>query len=58
MNFIFAKNFKRHICHVKKLQPRHDLPTLVNARVILPIHNGFVFTGCEVSQEENPRENF
>ena len=33
-NFIFANSAKRHICHVKNLQMKHDLPTSVNSRVI------------------------
>ena len=33
-NFIFANGIKRDICHVKKSGPWHNLPRLVNDRVI------------------------
>ena len=32
---IFAKRVKRHICEVKNSELEHDLPTLVNSRLIL-----------------------
>ena len=31
------------ICDIKKSQQEPDLPTSVNARVILPFHKGFIF---------------
>ena len=43
-NFIFANGVKRHICDVKNSRQRHDLPISVNDRVILPFHEGFIFT--------------
>ena len=42
-NFIFAHNFKRHVCNDKNLQLKHDLPTSVNGRVISPFCEGFIF---------------
>ena len=40
-NFIFANGVKRHICDVKNLRQRQDLPISVNHRVISPFHEGF-----------------
>ena len=43
-NFIFMNKVKRHICRIKKSRLWHDLPTSVSNRVILPFHEGFIFT--------------
>ena len=42
-NSIFAKNVKRHICHVINSRLGHDLPGLVNDREISPFCEGFIF---------------
>ena len=43
-NFIFANSIKRRICDVKNPQLDHDLPSLVNDRMVLE-------RICEVSQK-------
>ena len=40
---IFAKSVKRHIYDIKKSRVWHDLPILVNNRVISPFCEGFIF---------------
>ena len=42
-NFIFANSVKIHICDVKNSRLRHDLPTSVNDRVILPFFVRVIF---------------
>ena len=48
-NFIFPNNIKRHIWDVKNTQLGHDLPILVNDRVIFPFRKGFIFTKLRIS---------
>ena len=53
-NFIFTYCIKRHISDVKTSRLRQDLPILINDRVILPFHEGFIFKKlhkCEVSRK-------
>ena len=50
-NFIFAKSDERIFAMLKFRNYGIDLPTLVNGRVISPIHEGFIFMKlgiCEV----------
>ena len=51
-NLIIANSIKRHISDVKNSRLRQGLPISINDRVILPFHEGFIFTKlriCEVS---------
>ena len=41
-NLIFAYSVKRHICDVKNLRLRYDLPISVNDRVILPFREDLI----------------
>ena len=41
---IFVNNVKRHVCDTKKPCLQHDLPILVNGRVISPFREDFNFT--------------
>ena len=53
-NFIFANSIKRHISDVQNSRLRQDLPISIKERVILPFHEGFIFTKlciCKVSQK-------
>ena len=43
-NFISANSIKRHISDVKNLRLGQDLLISINDRVILPFHEGFIFT--------------
>ena len=42
-SFIFANSDLRHICDNKKSRIGHDLPILVNERVISPFCEDFIF---------------
>ena len=56
---ISANSVKTHICDVKNLRQRRDLPISLNERVISPIRVFFAkFRICEVSRKYNPREIF
>ena len=53
-NFIFANSVKRHICDVKNLPIGHDLPILVNDRVMLSFCESYIFSKlriCKVSRK-------
>ena len=40
-NLVFVNSVKRHNCNIKYSQLWHDLPILVNDRVISSLHEGF-----------------
>ena len=42
-NFIFADSIKRHICDFKNWRIGHDVPILVNDRVISPFREDSIF---------------
>ena len=42
MGILFSGSDKRHIWDIKNLRLRHDLPTSVNHRVILPFREGYI----------------
>ena len=42
--FIFLNSVKSHIYHVKNLRLGHDLPALVNDKVISTFRMGIIFT--------------
>ena len=44
VDFIFANSVKKHICNIKNSRLGHDLPTLVNDRMISPSCEGFIFS--------------
>ena len=54
-NSIFASSIKRHISDVKNSRLRQDLPISINDRVILPIHERFIFKKLRI--EKSSREN-
>ena len=47
-NFIFVNSVKRHICNAKISRLRHELPILVNDRVITPFCDDFIFTKLRI----------
>ena len=59
--FIFANSIKAHIWDTKNLRQERDLPISENYRVILLIHEDFIFTKLciyEVSRKQNTGKNF
>ena len=42
MEILFSRSDKRHVWDIKNLLLRHDLPTSVNHRVILPFREGYI----------------
>ena len=59
--FIFANSIKAHIWDTKNLRQERDLPISENDRVILLIHEDFIFTKLciyEVSQKTKHWQKF
>ena len=52
----FGNSFEIHNCHVKNLQPGHDLSISVNDGVISPFCKGFIFKQlCNCKVGDNKR---
>ena len=62
--FIYVNKIKRHISDVRDSRLRQDLPISINDRVILPFHEGFIFTKLRIYAymrsfaKKSPRESF